>query len=314
LTIYLYDGLNAIMERDLIGNTRAYYTRGLSYGGGIGSIISALREEGRFYYHYDGIGGITGLTDSTGKTVQTYTYDAFGNILQVDSYLKGKQTVTNPYRFSTKEYNSRSGLIYFGARYYDPKIGRFITPDPLTWGPDDPRVLISHQNNFVDVITRALIQNRGSFNPELFHRYTYCLNNPLNLMEPWGWTPVQDPLKDPNIKNKFERAWKNSYPYDSSKRHEEGGWIVKDKNGNFQVKPWPSGKTASINPTPKPSNAVGHYHTHPNYGTGGGGIKGPSDVDIKFTKKHGVPGYIIDKESIIKIDPKTGKWGEVQKR
>ena len=156
MTIYLYDRLNAIIERNWRNDTAAYYTRGLSYGGGIGSIISAIRGNDTHYYHDDGIGGVTGLTDSTGKTVQTYVYDAYGNVLRVDSYLKGKQTMTNPYGFSTKEYNSKSGLIYFGARYYDPKIGRFITPDPI----------------------------RKINDPNL---YIYCSNNPTNYIDPFGF-------------------------------------------------------------------------------------------------------------------------------
>jgi RHS repeat-associated protein len=103
---------------------------------------------------------VTGLTNSDGKLIQSYTYDAFGNILQVDSYLKGKQTVTNPYRFSTKEYNSRSGLIYFGARYYDPKIGRFITPDPWPGFVQDPTTFAN--------------------------KYPYCANDPVNFIDPFG--------------------------------------------------------------------------------------------------------------------------------
>jgi RHS repeat-associated protein len=63
--------------------------------------------------------------------------------------------VQNPYGFSTKEYNSKSGLIYFGARYYDPRIGRFITKDPL---------------GMVD-------------GPNL---YVYCGNNAVNFTDPWG--------------------------------------------------------------------------------------------------------------------------------
>jgi RHS repeat-associated protein len=155
---------------------------------------------------------VTGLTNSDGKLIQSYTYDAFGNILQVDSYLKGKQTVTNPYRFSTKEYNSRSGLIYFGARYYDPKIGRFITPDPLTWGPDDARIFKKYLTPVVPAFQNTVINKRGIIepdtiinsnhqyaqllkgiilrigvlNPQIQHRYTYCRNNPINSIDPYG--------------------------------------------------------------------------------------------------------------------------------
>jgi RHS repeat-associated protein len=60
--------------------------------------------------------------------------------------------VQNAYGFSTKEYNSKSGLIYFGARYYDPRIGRFITKDPIL----------------------------------ALNLYVYCKNNPLNLVDPFG--------------------------------------------------------------------------------------------------------------------------------
>jgi RHS repeat-associated protein len=124
-THFLYDGLNAILERDALGKTQSTYTRGLSYGGGIGGILSALRGSQRSHYHYDGLGSVTGLTDSASKATQIYTYDAFGNLLTQAGQ------VQNPYRFSSKEYSPTSGLVYFGARYYDPRIGRFLTPDPL---------------------------------------------------------------------------------------------------------------------------------------------------------------------------------------
>ena len=52
-----------------------------------------------------------------------------------------------------------TGLYYYGARYYDPTIGRFISPDPI-------------------------IQNFT--NPQNFNRYSYCLNNPLKYIDPSG--------------------------------------------------------------------------------------------------------------------------------
>lgn len=158
-THYLYDGLNVIIERDKDNNTIATYTRGLSYGGGIGGIISVTQAENdnseaeqgwkTLYYHYDGIGAVTALTDEEGEVEQEYTYDAYGNLLSVNG------SVSNPYQFSTKEYNPDSGLIYFGVRYYDPRLGRFITKDPLGM-IDGPNV------------------------------YLYCSNNPVNLIDPLG--------------------------------------------------------------------------------------------------------------------------------
>jgi len=203
VTRYLYDGLSAIIER---GASNVSYTRGLGYGGGIGSIISAFRDGETTYYHYNGIGGVTNLTDTDTNLVESYAYDAFGNILEANGL------VANTYGFSTKEYNAKSGLIYFGARYYDPKIGRFITKDPLTWGPDDPRVLSTP--NQPEPFKGIIFQNRGVLNPDtimnafnpfekqelrkaiiydigkeipgLFHRYAYCVNNPVLFIDPWG--------------------------------------------------------------------------------------------------------------------------------
>ena len=198
VTKYLCDGLNAIIERNASNATIATYIRGIGYGGGIGSIISASRGPDTYYYHYDGIGSVAALTDGEGEVEQSYIYDAYGNILAV------KGDVTNPYRFSTKEYTPQSGLVYFGARYYDAKIGRFITLDPLTWGPDDVRILqglrISNLS-IIDGVVRnrgivnsgisthanlSIVQKVGGLNPSNYHGYIYVFNNPTNCVDPWG--------------------------------------------------------------------------------------------------------------------------------
>ena len=149
VTKYLYDGLNVIIEQDNSGVTTAKYVRGLGYGGGIGGIISTTRNQAIRYYLYDGRGDVVGLTDPQGILVQSYQYDAYGNILSSTG------SETNPYQFSTKEFSSRSNLIHFGARTYDPMTGRFISKDPL---------------GMID-------------GPNL---YAYVNNNPINLIDPYG--------------------------------------------------------------------------------------------------------------------------------
>jgi RHS repeat-associated protein len=138
--------------------------------------------------------------------VQETTYEAFGSVLSQTG------SIDNVHGFSTKERDS-SGLIYFGARYYDPSIGRWITKDPLTWGPDDIR-LFRHdvsstsyiKNMLINTggdlnlslldftilknIKRILILQKASFYPQNFHRYVYCNNNPLNYIDPWGLDPA----------------------------------------------------------------------------------------------------------------------------
>jgi len=151
---YLYDGSNVLLERDNSGNTTKTYTRGLDEGGGIGSLISQDFTSNNAavtqYYNYNDLGSVANLTSSTGAAASSYNYDAFGNLLTAPA-----SSDTNRYLFSTKEFDSRSGLYYFGARYYDPEIGRWLTPDPL---------------GFIN----------GS------NMYLYCGNNPINLVDPLG--------------------------------------------------------------------------------------------------------------------------------
>jgi len=156
---YLYDGSNILVERDSSGNTTKTYTRGLDLGGGIGSLI-AQNIPGTNptvqYYDYNDLGSTADLTTSTGTAANSYSYDAFGNLLTPQS-----SSDTNRYLFSTKEFDARSGLSYFQNRYYDPEIGRWLTPDPL---------------GFVDGV-----------NP-----YLYCHNNPVNNVDPDG--SISQPL------------------------------------------------------------------------------------------------------------------------
>ena len=153
---YLYDGMNVIIERNTSGTTLYSYTRGVSNGGGISGIISMNKYSTKhklssiWYYHYDGSGNVVALTNTTGKVVQTYSYDAYGNLLAKT------RSSPNSYMFSTKEYDSKSGLYYFGARYYDPEIGRWLSKDPLGM-IDGPNM------------------------------YLYCLNNPIVFIDPFGY-------------------------------------------------------------------------------------------------------------------------------
>ena len=86
--------------------------------GGIGGIIKTAQPQSKTtletFYTYDGIGSVANLTNTTGVSTQTYTYDAFGNRVAPTG------TSTNVNQFLTKETDS-TGLVYFGRRYYDPE-------------------------------------------------------------------------------------------------------------------------------------------------------------------------------------------------
>ena len=63
------------------------------------------------------------------------------------------------YTFTGKEYDSSTALSYYGARYYDPELGRFTQADTIVQNPANPQTL---------------------------NRYSYCNNNPINYVDPSG--------------------------------------------------------------------------------------------------------------------------------
>ncbi|HEX9661740.1 MAG TPA: RHS repeat-associated core domain-containing protein, partial [Candidatus Binatia bacterium] len=79
-----------------------------------------------FYYHADGLGSITELTNQSATVTQRYTYSSFGKIeSQLDS------NFVQPFTFTSREFDAETGLYYYRARYYDSGSGRFIQEDPI---------------------------------------------------------------------------------------------------------------------------------------------------------------------------------------
>jgi len=115
--------------------------------------VASVDSQNIHYFHGDHLGSSNVITDETGKRVSLTEYTPYGlTAIQKDS------DVTN-YKFTGKELDSATGLYYYGARYYDPEIGRFTQPDTIVQAPYDPQTL---------------------------NRYSYCRNNPLKYTDPTG--------------------------------------------------------------------------------------------------------------------------------
>jgi len=145
---YVYDGNLVVQERwfgassaGLIAQDTITYTRGsdlsgtLQGAGGIGGLL-ARTDNGQLtgelssahaYYHCDGNGNVTALVDTNGVILARYTYDPYGNVLS----MSGPLATANLYRFSSKEWHPNSGLVYYGHRFYDPNVQRWLNRDPL---------------------------------------------------------------------------------------------------------------------------------------------------------------------------------------
>ena len=84
-------------------------------------------ETMQFYYHPDHLGSSSYITNLDGEVVQHIEYVPFGEV-----FVEERNNIWNtPYLFNAKEFDEETGLYYYGARYYDPKISLWISTDPL---------------------------------------------------------------------------------------------------------------------------------------------------------------------------------------
>jgi RHS repeat-associated protein len=126
-TRYCYDGAQVIAEYE-----NGTLVRKFIYGPGIDEPLMIINVDGanetKYYYHFDGLGSVVALSDTSGNIVERYEYDAFGEPNRVSD-------VNNPYMFTGRRYDPEVGLYYYRARYYAHDIGRFLQTDPI--GYDD---------------------------------------------------------------------------------------------------------------------------------------------------------------------------------
>jgi RHS repeat-associated protein len=154
--ISLSSGSNTLYEKNTQTGCYALYIYGPQ--GKIARKVDGLTD----YYHTDHTGSTRLITSESGSVVTDVSYDPFG-----EPILSGE---AESYLFTGKEQDA-SQLYYYGARYYDPHIGRFITRDILPGAPEKPQFL---------------------------NKYSYCLNNPLRYVDPTGHeSEVPDQSKDP---------------------------------------------------------------------------------------------------------------------
>ena len=120
-SIFAYDGDNLVEETNSSGAVVARYSDGLN----IDEPVAMLRSSATSYYHADGLGSITSLSNGAGSLAQTYTFDSFGK------QTASSGSLTNPFQYTGRESDTETGLYYYRARYYDQSVGRFISEDPL---------------------------------------------------------------------------------------------------------------------------------------------------------------------------------------
>ena len=152
---YQSNGGKIISETRLAGTIRYYY--------GTTGIVGFEYNDNDYFYEKDNQGNITAIFDTNGNLKAEYQYDAWGNhTITVDA--DGIGTL-NPFRYREYYYDVETGLYLIGSRYYDPQVGRCISPDDIS---------------VLDANHESMAQH---------NLYVYCFNNPTNLEDQEGYWP-----------------------------------------------------------------------------------------------------------------------------
>ncbi|KMN17599.1 hypothetical protein TU87_13530 [Pseudomonas weihenstephanensis] len=72
------------------------------------------------------------LTDPNGQIAWSAQYKAWGEVKEQRSEWAQREGLTNPIRFQGQYHDHETGLHYNRYRYYDPRVGRFISKDPIS--------------------------------------------------------------------------------------------------------------------------------------------------------------------------------------
>ena len=128
-------------------------------------------EKMQFFYHPDHLGSSSYITNLDGEVSQHIEYVPFGEVFIEER----NNTWNTPYLFNAKEFDEETGMYYYGARYYEPKLSLWLSVDPIS--NYDPR----NNENYLDGE-----HNNGVYNSYNFFPYEYCYQNPLHYIDPNG--------------------------------------------------------------------------------------------------------------------------------
>lgn len=177
-TNFVYDGLNPVQEK-----AGATVTANLLTGLGIDEFFTRTDGVGTRGLLPDALGSTVALGDGTGTLQTQYTYEPFGYATQTG------QANTNSYKYTGRE-DDGSGLFYYRARYYHPRLQRFIAEDPIGLVGGDVNLYAYVENSPLQFSDRIGLIKLRENQPE---------SNPLRTLDDSAAKPAKDAINNRDL-------------------------------------------------------------------------------------------------------------------
>jgi RHS repeat-associated protein len=201
------------------------------------------------------------VNTSSGAVAARMQYDEFGNVTYETS------PVFIPFGFAGGLYDRQTRLLRFGARDYDPRIGRWTTKDPIGFGGNDSNL------------------------------YSYVYNDPINLIDPSGLDAI---TSDPHALSIFASLFKKA-GYGNVEWEESMLLLQNPQTGKYLCLPLKGSHAANKNKTKVIRHpwAVAYIHTHPTKRTDAA----DQGDDPAAATGWNLPLYVLHRNGIHKILP-----------
>ena len=178
-TAYVHDGLDTVAEYNGSNQLqRTYVTPGLDQN------LSLTASGNTYYYLSDALGSIRQVLDADQSTQNSYDYEAFGSV-----YGSPTENVTQPFRFTGREWDGESGLHYYRARNYEAQRGRFVSRDPAIRS-----VQLADSSPYIEIELSSqptrVVEKTAAFDPAAlpmgYDLYALAGNRPVDFTDPSG--------------------------------------------------------------------------------------------------------------------------------
>lgn len=152
---------------------------------GIGQQVGSAWQ----YLHADALGNVRQVTDASGAVIGSRRYSPFGEVIAGTGSL-------SPLGFTGEHQDAASGLTYLRARYYNPALGRFLTPDSIVPDAANGQAWNAYAYAYNDVVNRV---DLSGFAPGPSNPINICTSTPICSSQPTDVLEL--------VRNAFNSAW-----------------------------------------------------------------------------------------------------------